>query len=371
MKQRPANEKNNLSIFAVLRKWLDTHLADEEAILMVVLIALGLWVIVKLDYVFTPLIASLTIAYLLQGLVVRLCNRGLKHLAAVAIVFASFVSMLVAALWIILPQLWKQLHVLAVELPRMVGKGHNLLMTIPQKYPEVISQHQFDVFMNQVSEKIAVHGEVLLSQSIASLPGVLTLLGYGIVVPLLVFFLLKDKDILMTSIERLLPTKRPVMLQVWHEMNEQIANYVRGKVIQILIVMLATMAVFQWMGLKYSILLGALVGVSVIIPYVGIVMATIPVTLVAYFQWGLTSDFVWLMVIYSLVQAIDAMIVVPILFSEAVKLHPIAIILAVLLFGGLWGFWGVFFAIPLATLIKAVMRAWPSNDRVSGKAVTE
>jgi len=126
--------------------------------------------------------------------------------------------------------------------------------------------------------------------------------------------------------------------------------------------MAATTVVFQVMGLKYSILLGVLVGLSVIIPYAGFVMATIPVIMVAYFQWGLTSDFAWLMVIYILVQALDGAIVVPILFSEAVKLHPIVIILAVLLFGGLWGFWGVFFAIPLATLIKAVMRAWPSND---------
>jgi putative permease len=367
MSQRPVDDKTNLSIFAVLRKWLDTHLADEEAILMVILITLGLWVIVELDYVFTPLIASLIIAYLLQGVVARLCRRGLNRLAAVCMVFTGFVSLLVVALWIILPQLWKQLHVLAVELPRMVNSVHSLLVTLPEEYPDLISQKQFDVVMKQASEKISAHGEALVSQLLASLPSVLSLLGYAVLVPLLVFFLLKDKDLLMASIERLLPSKRPVMLQVWHEMNEQIANYVRGKVIQILIVMAATMLVFQWMGLKYSILLGVLVGFSVIIPYAGVVLATIPVALVAYFQWGLTSEFAWLMVVYLLVQAVDGSIVVPILFSEAVKLHPIVIMLSVLLFGGLWGFWGVFFAIPLATLIKAVMRAWPSNDSSSTK----
>lgn len=362
MSQRPVDDKSNLSIFAVLRKWLDTHLADEEAILLVVLIALGLWVIVELDYVFAPLIASLIIAYLLQGMVTRLCKRGLKHLAAVIIVFSGFIALVLAALWIIVPLLWKQLHVLAVELPRMVNTGHNLLMTLPEKYPELITQRQFDALMAQASNKMAVHGEALIEHSITTVPSILTVLGYGVVIPLLVFFLLKDKDLLMSRLERMLPNRRPVMLQVWHEMNEQIANYVRGKVIQILIVMVATMVVLQWMGLNYSILLGALVGFSVLIPYVGIVLATIPVMLVAYFQWGLSSEFFWMMVAYTLVQGIDAMIVVPILFSEAVKLHPIVIILSVLLFGGLWGFWGVFFAIPLATLIKAVMRAWPSSD---------
>jgi len=100
-----SQEKNNLSIFAVLRKWLDTHLADEEAILMVILIALGLWVVVEFDYVFTPLIASLIIAYLLEAVVARLRRRGLGQLTAVIIVFTGFVSLVLTALWFILPLL--------------------------------------------------------------------------------------------------------------------------------------------------------------------------------------------------------------------------------------------------------------------------
>lgn len=353
---------SNLSIFSVFRKWLDTHLADEEAILMVILIATGLWIVVTLDYVFAPLITSLIFAYLLQGLVVRLQRLGLGHLPAVIVVFTGFVLVSVAVLWIMLPLMWEQLRILATELPRMANKAHHVILDLPVKYPELISQIQFDLLLHQLAPKIAAFGEAILSYSIASVPGVLALMGYAILVPLLVFFLLKDKDQLMASIERLLPRHRPVMIQVWQEMNEQIANYVRGKVIQILIVMAATTALFQWMGLHYSILLGILVGFSVIIPYVGLVMVTIPVTLVAYLQWGFTPDFFWLMIAYLLVQAVDGSIVVPILFSEAVALHPVVIIMSVLLFGGLWGFWGVFFAIPLATLIKAVMRAWPSAD---------
>ena len=75
-----------------------------------------------------------------------------------------------------------------------------------------------------------------------------------------------------------------------------------------------------------------------------------------------TPDFAWLMVTYLVIQALDGNLLVPLLFSEAVNLHPVAIIIAVLVFGGLWGFWGVFFAIPLATLVKAVLNAWPKRD---------
>ncbi|GAA0329650.1 hypothetical protein AYY16_05885 [Morganella psychrotolerans] len=84
-------------------------------------------------------------------------------------------------------------------------------------------------------------------------------------------------------------------------------------------------------------------------------------SLVGVFQWGLTSDFWTMFIAYLVVQGLDSNILVPILFSEAVNLHPLVIILSIIIFGGLWGFWGIFFAIPLATLIKAVIHAWPEE----------
>jgi putative permease len=111
------------------------------------------------------------------------------------------------------------------------------------------------------------------------------------------------------------------------------------------------------------VLLAALVGVSVLVPYIGATVVTIPVAIVAFFQFGWTTEFAWVMGIYAVIQALDGNVLVPLLFSEVVNLHPIAIIVAVLFFGGLWGFWGVFFAIPLATLVKAVMDAWPREAR--------
>jgi len=92
---------------------------------------------------------------------------------------------------------------------------------------------------------------------------------------------------------------------------------------------------------------------------------TIPVAMIAFFQWGWGPEFAYLMLAYGIIQALDGNVVVPLLFSEAVNLHPVAIIVAVLVFGGFWGFWGVFFAIPLATLVKAVLNAWPVKTQES------
>src|SRR5581483_9326366 len=89
--------------------------------------------------------------------------------------------------------------------------------------------------------------------------------------------------------------------------------------------------------------------------------------LVGYFQWGfaggLTGEFALMIYSYTFVQLVDGSILVPLLFSNAVNLHPIAIIIAILFFGSLWGFWGVFFAIPLATLVKALINAWPTDQQ--------
>jgi putative permease len=144
--------------------------------------------------------------------------------------------------------------------------------------------------------------------------------------------------------------------------NAQIANYVRGKVWEILIVGAVSYITFSLMGLQYALLLPTLVGLSVIIPYIGAAVVTIPIALVAYFQWGWSAQFAYVMIAYGVIQALDGNVLVPLLFSEVVDLHPIAIIVAVLVFGGIWGLWGLFFAIPLATLVQAVLKAWPRDE---------
>lgn len=209
--------------------------------------------------------------------------------------------------------------------------------------------------------KMSGLGDSVVKFSLASLIGLLTLAIYLILVPLMLFFLLKDKEQMLNAVRRVLPRNRGLAGQVWVEMNQQITNYIRGKVLEMVIVGIATYLVFFIMGMNYALLLAVLVGFSVLIPYIGAVIVTIPVVLVALFQWGIGADFWTLFVAYLVVQGLDGNLLVPVLFSEAVNLHPLVIILSVIIFGGMWGFWGVFFAIPLATLVKAVIHAWPEE----------
>jgi putative permease len=210
-----------------------------------------------------------------------------------------------------------------------------------------------------MTTELSTIGQQVLSFSVTNIPMLIGLMIYLILVPILVFFFLKDSKLILAWCAGFLPQKRPMMARVWKEMNQQFANYVRGKVIEILIVGAVSYVAFVLLGLNYAALLAIVVGLSVVIPFIGAAVVTLPVALVAFFQWGWSAPFIYLMLVYTIIQVLDGNVLVPLLFSEAVNLHPVSIILAVLVFGGLWGFWGVFFAIPLATLVKAILYAWP------------
>ena len=188
-----------------------------------------------------------------------------------------------------------------------------------------------------------------------------------VLIPVLVFFLLKDKSQLIDWFKGYLPAERHLVSSVWADVEAQIANYVRGKAGEIVIVGAVSYITFISMGLQYSALLATMVGFSVLIPYIGAAVVTLPIAFVAYFQWGWGWSFGQVMIAYAIIQALDGNVLVPLLFSEALNLHPVAIIVAILVFGGLWGFWGIFFAIPLATVVQAVLKAWPrlANDEES------
>jgi len=262
----------------------------------------------------------------------------------------------------LIPPVWQQVKNLGTQIPDMAATGQQLLIGLPDRFPTFISQKNITDVTNELTTQFGHLGKYILSISLSSLMNIAAIMIYMILVPLLVFFFLKDKNLLLKWLVSHLPKDREMSTRVWAEVNQQIGNYIRGKILEILVVGIATYLVFVFMGINYSLLLAVFVGLSVLIPYVGAVVVTIPVTIIAFMQWGFSADFGYMMVLYLTVQGLDGNILVPLLFSEAVCLHPVAIIGAILVFGGLWGFWGIFFAIPLATLVKAVMHAWEDGD---------
>jgi len=351
-------------MFKVLRDWIQRYFSDEEAVVLAVLLFLAFTAVLTLGGMLAPVLAGMVLAYLMQGLVVTLERLRLPGAAAVGLVFALFMGLLLVFIVIVVPLLWHQLITLFNELPGMLAKWQSLLLLLPERYPHLVSDEQVLLAIDAARGEIGKFGQWALTFSLSSLPLVVNIMIYLVLVPILVFFFLKDREMIGRWVSGYLPRERALITRVAEEMNRQIANYIRGKVIEIIICGGVTYIAFVALGLNYAALLALLVGISVVVPYVGAVVVTVPVMLIALFQWGWSDQFIYLMAVYGVIQTLDGNVLVPLLFSEAVNLHPVAIICAVLLFGGLWGFWGVFFAIPLATLFKAVLDAWPRKEPV-------
>jgi putative permease len=343
----------------ILTDWFRRYFSDPQVVFLAVFLLVVFAVVLTMGQMLMPVLASIVIAYLLEGIVAILVRRGLPRLVSVLIVFTLFMVFVLSVLFGVVPMLSRQITDLVQQLPAMLTEGQLALMGLPERYPELITSAQIGDVIDVIRGEIASLGQQVLSMSLSSLVGVITLLVYLILMPMLVFFFLKDKQLILAWFRRYLPRHRAIASTVWSDMDRQISNYVRGKFWEILIVWAVSYVTFSAFGLNYAMLLAVLVGLSVIIPYIGASVVTIPVVLIAWFQWGWSPPFIWLTIAYLIIQAVDGNVLVPVLFSEVVNLHPVAIIVAILVFGGLWGFWGVFFAIPLATLVQAVLSAWP------------
>jgi len=344
-----------------LNRVLKKVFTNEETIVFSIAILLFFIVISFFGSVLTPFIISIIVAYLLVGLQKKIQSFNVNQNIALVITFSIFIIIGAALLVWLVPLLYIQLQDFVLDVPNLFNNFLDFISGLPTKFPDLVSSDQIAIFFQAVSEEISVIAQNIVKSSISGIQSTITILLYIILFPILVFFFLFDRKNIIEGFLKIIPGKRQMLTDIWKEMDIQLSNYVRGKTIEIFIVGLAAAIIFSSLGLKYSALLSVLVGFSVIIPYVGAFLVTIPIVIIGLLQFGLDTQFYILISLYLLLQALDGNLLVPLIFSETVKLHPVVIILAVFVFGSMFGFWGVFFSIPIATFIKAVWNAWPSK----------
>lgn len=345
-----------------LSTWLQRYLSQPEAIALLVVFVVTVIVFKTMGNVLAPIIVAVILAYLLFGMVKKLEQWRLPHLLAVIVIFSLFVGLLLMLFLYLFPLLWQETTSLVAEIPTALNHGQELLFSLHDRFPDLISVSQLQQIVMHIAKYFANFGKTIVTFSLTSLFGVVTVIVYLVLVPLLVFFFLRDGNIIIQWGMRFLPEEREVLKKVWHKMYRKISSYIRGKAVEIVLIGLITVIAFWLLGLRYAVLLGALVGLSVVIPYIGVVVVTVPIVIVGLIQWGWSEHFFYLMLVYTLISIFDANVLVPILFAEVMNLHPLAIILAVLFFGSLFGFWGVFFAIPLVALVSVVLDTWPKGN---------
>jgi len=339
---------------SLFNKFMQRFFSNEESVYFAILLIFSFFFIIFFGNVLLPVIISIVIAFLLNGFMTTLLRFNISQKLSLSITLIVFFGFYLS-LFMALPSIGTEINNLLQNLPTIVSSFQQTLIEMNNYFSEEDIDQIFANLSNQIS--------VLLSSALGQLAGTVSLMFnailYAIMIPLMVFFFLKDKSILLPFASIILPKENGFMQSVFTEMNDQLFNYVTGKFIEMLVVATASYILFASLSLPYAVLIAILVGLSVIIPIFGAILVTIPVVLIGLYEWGLTENFYWLLGFYLLIQVLDGNVLVPILFSTRNNLHPVVIIIAVLFFGGIWGFWGLFFAIPLATFIKAIINSWP------------
>jgi putative permease len=345
----------------ILRRWFRQYFSHPQVIILIFLLLVMFFLILAFGKMIMPVFVAILIAFLLDGIIEWLKRFHVPRNAAVYLIFLLFLALLLDLLVILLPLITRQVAQLVQELPSMITRVKGELLLLPQRYPGVISEERINQFMALLGSEFKDLGGYIIQLSISSVRGLITILIYLILVPFLVFFFLKDKALIFEWFRGLLPEERGLAIEVWDEVNQQFLNYLRGKILEIIFVWAITYVTFSFIGLKYSMIISLLIGLAVLVPYIGATVMFIPVVLMAFFQWGPSAYMFYTIIAYAVIHALDGNIIAPLLLSEVVNIHPVAIIIAILVFGGLWGFWGLIFAIPLATLLQAVLKAWMST----------
>lgn len=342
----------------LLKQWYTKHFSDPQVAILILILVVGTGLLILTGHILGSVLTAIVIAYVLDFAVIQCERIRLPRTLSIFLVYAAFISILVLIIFGVLPFLWEQTERLLAELPSVFSDWQQRFAELPQKHPEFFAYlPPFDELTNQLRAHAATMAQKVVTFSLSSLQSFVVVLVYLVLVPIMVFFFLKDQDKILKWTNQFLPTNRPLLMGVWQEVDTQLGKFILGKIAQVFITGTISAITFVFLGLDYGVLLGALIGIGTLIPYVGPVCATIPTIIIALHQWGFETQFFYLLIAFVGIHFFDDNILSPWLFSETIQLHPLAIIIAVIFFGGIWGFWGVFFAIPLAILIKAVVDA--------------
>ena len=297
------------------------------------------------------LIVCILLAYLIEGVVSRLEQMNCPRLFAISSTMLVCILSITLLLLVGLPKLADQVRALAEAVPASIEALRKAFDSLPPWLDEYLA---WESVADDSGRWFMSAAETFVSTSLTNVSGLFSLLVYLVLIPMIIFFLLRDKDVIIGWINKFVPRSKMISA-LESELDEQFGAYVRGKIIEGVIIFALSLVVFLVLGVNFAFSLAVAIGLSVIIPYVGAIAVTIPVVMAGLLQFGLSPEFWWMVGAYTVIQIFDGQVLVPLLFSEVVRIHPVAILVAILLFGAIWGVWGIFFAIPLASLIKSVI----------------
>ncbi len=310
--------------------------------------------------VLTPFFMAAILAYVFQPLVLRMDRRGVPRTLAVVLVMLLGLLLSALLLLTVVPLFIKEIVLLAKQVPAFLDWLNRALA--PWILARTGIEVNFDaatlrqMLLDALQGTEDLGGKLLDSVRMGGL-GLVGLVANVVLVPVVQFYLMRDWELMLSRIERLLP--RPWAArsaQLAREADAALAQYLHGQLLVIL-VMSAFYTLGLWAtGLAFFLPIGIITGVLVFVPYVGAALGFVLGTIAALMQFHDWSGTVWVWLVFGLGQALEGNFVTPKLVGERIGLHPIAVIFALLAFGQVFGFVGLLLALPASAVLLVALR---------------
>jgi predicted PurR-regulated permease PerM len=319
----------------------------------------GAYLLYLLSPILTPFLLAAAIAYLFDPLVDRLQARRLSRTAGtVAVLFGLVLAFVLLAL-ILAPLVQAETRLLMQQIPKVVEWGSQTLL------PWLTNTFGIDLMQDQelILAWLKTHVSEL-SQLTRYLPkltdGGLAVLGFItnlLLVPVVLFYMLRDWDRMMAHIADWIPDPlKPKTIAIVKEIDRVLSEFVRGQILVILVMSVFYSAALWFAGLDYALAVGLITGILVFVPYLGVVVGVLLGTLAGLSQFGTLAGLLPIWGVFAAGQLLEGMAVTPWLVGERIGLHPVAVIFALMAFGQLFGFVGILVAIPAAAASLVALR---------------
>ena len=333
---------------------------SQKWLILAVTLITGLFVYL-LAPVLTPFLAAALLSYLGDPLADRLEARGLSRTFSVIIVFVLLFVLILLVLLLLVPALGNQIEVLVNKLPSFLDQiQQNIGPWLQQTFGVDASLLDWTTLKSAIQEHWSQFGGVAksimawISQSGMAL---VALIANLILIPVVTFYLLRDWDKLIEAIHGLLPRKwEPTVVKLAKESDDVLGAFLRGQ----LLVMLALAFVYSmglwWVGLELALIIGLVAGLVSFVPYLGFIVGILFAGIAAMMQFHDPTYLLLVAAVFGVGQALEGMLLTPMLVGEKIGLHPVAVIFAVMAGGVLFGFVGVLLALPVAAIIMVLLR---------------
>ena len=208
----------------IVINWFKRTFAEPQLVILLLILAIIVGTFMVVGQYLTPVIASLVLAYLLESIIQALEQHHVPRLLAVNIVFVLFLLVFAYLILGLLPQLTKQIVLFLQDLPAMITSWQSELQRLPERYPHLVTQQQINQITDSLTSQVARLSQKILSISLASVKGMINLVIYSILVPIMVYFFLKDKSKILHFFRLILPQDLALTHAIWKEVNHKTAK---------------------------------------------------------------------------------------------------------------------------------------------------